>query len=50
LLQLVEKLSASLLRTHLVDKLWDFYVCRRWHQIISMLVRSEYQTIIILFV
>ena len=27
LLQLVDKLSTSLLRTHLVDKLRDFYVC-----------------------
>jgi hypothetical protein len=27
LLQLVDKLATSLLRTHLVDKLWDFYTC-----------------------
>ena len=29
MLQLVDKLAKSLLRTHLVDKLWDFYVCTR---------------------
>jgi hypothetical protein len=29
LLQLVDKPATSLLRTHLVDKLWDFYVCNR---------------------
>jgi hypothetical protein len=29
LLQLVDKLATSLLRTHLVDQLWDLYVCRR---------------------
>ena len=28
MLQPVDKLATSLLRTHLVDKLWDFYVCR----------------------
>jgi hypothetical protein len=28
-LQLVDKLATSMLRTHLVDKLWDFYVCTR---------------------
>jgi hypothetical protein len=27
LFQLVDKLARSLLRTHLVNKLWDFYVC-----------------------
>ena len=27
LLQLVAKLATSLLRTHFVDKLWDFYAC-----------------------
>jgi hypothetical protein len=27
LLQLVNKLATGLLRTHLADKLWDFYVC-----------------------
>jgi hypothetical protein len=27
LLQLVDKLATSLLRTHLVDKLWDSYMC-----------------------
>ena len=27
LLQLVDKLATSLLRKHLVDKLWDFHVC-----------------------
>jgi hypothetical protein len=27
LLQLVDELATSLLRTYLVDKLWDFYVC-----------------------
>jgi hypothetical protein len=30
LLQLVDKLATSLLRTHLVDKSWQFYVCRWW--------------------
>jgi hypothetical protein len=28
LLQLVDKLATSVANTHLVDKLWDFYVCR----------------------
>ena len=28
LLQFVDKFAASLLRTHLVGKLWDFYVCK----------------------
>jgi hypothetical protein len=31
LLQLVDKLATSLLRTHLVDKLWDSYVCMSVH-------------------
>jgi hypothetical protein len=30
-LQLVDKLATCLLRTHLVNKLWDFYVCRSQH-------------------
>jgi hypothetical protein len=32
LLQLVDKLATSLLRTHLVDKLWDFHVCNVQHK------------------
>ena len=36
LLQLVDQLAASLLQTHLVEKLWDFHVCT--HAQISHLV------------
>jgi hypothetical protein len=38
LLQLVDKLATSLLRTHLVDKLWDFYVCTQSHKLSSWMM------------
>jgi hypothetical protein len=40
LLQLVDKFATSMLRTHLVDKLWDFYVCS-WETQILLSILPE---------
>ena len=42
LLQLVDKLVTSLLRTQLVDKIWDFYVCRAENKTVLSVSKTQF--------